>query len=81
MLFFFFQISKILNILRSIKRGQIVGAHMVGACVTKTTQTNGFSRNTVSKVMIASEKEKKTASAKHKSGWKSKLSEIFTLNC
>ena len=33
------------------------------------------SRDTVSKVKIASEKEKKTSSAKHKSGWKLKLSE------
>ena len=43
------------------KRGQIVGARMVGASVTKTVQMFGISRGTVSKVMVAFEKEKKTS--------------------
>ena len=47
---------------------------MVGTSVTKTAQMLGVSRGIVSKVKIASVKEKKTSSAKHKSGWKSKLS-------
>ena len=38
---------------------------MVGTSVTKATQMFGVLRGTVSKVMIASEKEKKTSSAKH----------------
>ena len=61
--------------LSDFKRIQIVGAGMVGASVTKTAQMLGVSRGTVLKVMIAFEKEKKTPSAKHKSGRKSKFSE------
>ena len=54
--------------LSNFKRGQLVGARMVGASVTQITKIFGVSRGTVSKVIIASEKEKKTSSAKHQSG-------------
>ena len=43
------------------KRGQIVVARMVGASVTKTVQIFCILRDTVSKVMITFEKEKKTS--------------------
>ena len=42
------------------KRGQTFGASMVSASVNNTVQMSGISRGTVSKVMIAIEKEKKT---------------------
>ena len=51
--------------LSDFKRGQIVGARMVGASVTKTVQMFGISRSNVSKVTIAFKKE--NVSAKHKS--------------
>ena len=42
--------------LADFKRGQIVGARMAGACVTKTTELFSAGRSTVSKVMTAFEK-------------------------
>ena len=61
--------------LSDFKKGQIIGAHMVGTSVTKTVQMFNISRSTVSKIMIALEKEKKNVSIKHKSGQKPMLSE------
>ena len=45
----------------NFERAQIVGARVVGASVTKTAQTFDISIGTVSKIMIAFEKEKKTS--------------------
>ena len=45
----------------NFKWDQIIGARMVGASITKTTQMFGISTGTVSKVIIAFEKEKKTS--------------------
>ena len=46
----------IITELSDFKRGQIVGAPMEGASVTKTVQIFGVSRGTISKVMITFEK-------------------------
>ena len=50
--------------LSDFKRGQIVEAYMTGACAIKPTVLFGVARSTVSKVMIAFEKEGKTFSLK-----------------
>jgi transposase len=56
------------------KRGQIVGAHLAGASVTKIATLLGASRATVSKVMSAYTNHGAT-SAKRNSGRKSRLIE------
>ncbi len=43
----------------NFKRGQIGGARMAGASVTKTARLSGVGRSTVLKVMTAFEKEEK----------------------
>ena len=46
--------------LSDFKRGQIVGARMADACVTKTAEIFRSVRSTVSNLMTAFEKERKT---------------------
>jgi transposase len=57
------------------ERGQIIGAHLAGAPVTKSATLLGVSRVTVSKVMSAYTNHGKTTSAKRNSGQKSTLTE------
>jgi hypothetical protein len=55
-------------------KGDIVGARLVGASVTKTVTLLGVSRAAVSDVMKAYTNHGKTSSAKRNSGRKPKLS-------
>jgi predicted transcriptional regulator len=62
--------------LSDFERGQIVGACLAGASVTKTATLLGISRATVSKVMSAYANHGKPTSANRNSEWKSTLTEI-----
>jgi hypothetical protein len=53
--------------LSDFERGEIVGAHLAGASVTKTETLLGVSRGTVPKVMSAYTIRGKTTSAKRNS--------------
>ena len=54
----------------NFKRGQIVGACMAGASVTKTPKLFGAARSTVTKIMTAFAKEGKFSSLKQNTGRK-----------
>jgi len=62
--------------LPDFQRGQIVGAHLAGASVTKTATLLGVSRAAVSKVMTTYTNHGRTSSTKRNSGRKPKLSEM-----
>ncbi len=56
--------------LSDFKRGQIVGAQVAGAGITKTAELFGVARSIVLKVLTAFEKDGKTSSLKQNSGRK-----------
>ncbi|XP_067141717.1 uncharacterized protein [Centruroides vittatus] len=61
--------------LSEFERGQIVGARMVGASITKVAKMFGVSRGTVSKIYTAYRTSGKTSSAKSQRGRKCVLSD------
>ena len=61
--------------LSDFKRGQIVGARLASACITKTAKLFRVARSNLLKVMTALEKEGKTSSLKQNSGRKRNLSD------
>jgi transposase len=61
--------------LSDFEKGEIAGARLAGAFLTKTATLLGVSRMTVSKVMLAYTNHGKKASAKRNSGRKSTLTE------
>jgi transposase len=61
--------------LPDFERGQMIGARLAGASVTKMATLLAVSRVTVSKVMLAYTNHGKTISAKRNSGQKSTLTE------
>lgn len=61
--------------LSEFERGQIVGARMVGASVTKVAEVFGVSRSTVSRIYTAYRNSGKTSSAKSQRGRKCVLSD------
>jgi transposase len=61
--------------LSDFERGQIVGARLAGASMTKTATLLGVSRATVSEVMSACMNYGKPRSAKRNTGRKSTLTE------
>jgi transposase len=61
--------------LSDFETGQMVGARLAGASVTKTATLLGVLKETVSKVMSAYANHGKTTSAKRDSGRKSALTE------
>jgi len=61
------------------QRGQIVGAHLAGASVTKTANVFGVSRAAVSKVMTTYTNHGRTLSAKRNSGRKPKTVSTSTV--
>jgi hypothetical protein len=61
--------------LSNFERGQIIGAHLAGASVTKTATLLRASRVSVSKVMSAYMNHGKTTSAKGNNGQKSASTE------
>ena len=57
----------IISNLFDLKRGMIIGAHLAGASVSRTTNLVGVSRYTVSRIMKAYTNLGKVSSGKHNS--------------